>query len=335
MYKPEISLFHHPTTTVFVDDSEDFLYSIALGVDRLPYRSFCDPEQGLAYLNHFANAYDTPARQLPFTASASLEKLFAQVDPKLVDLHRYAEPSVLVVDYSMPGTNGLELCSQITNPNVKKVLLTGMANRKVVIDALNTEVIDFYISKRESHLSRRLRGVISHLEVRYFQDLLGWSRDNEVKGFLPHLYDPAFADFFEDVVESLKAIEHYPLMGGMGFCLMSGYGETNHLVVYSEKELSACLRTLNLCQLSEPTRDQLANRQLIPYQIPAGSEPLPLRERELFTPTIVAGKQTYYCALVEEQNLPRHPLGVRTSYYQFLSAPPLRFQERRRTRKQQ
>lgn len=335
MHKPEISLFHHPTTTVFVDDSEEFLYSIALGVDRLPYRSFCNPVQALAYVNHFSTAYDAAGQQNTFSSNASVDKLFAQVERKLSDHHRFAEPSVLVVDYSMPSMNGLDLCSQITNPNIKKVLLTGVADEKVAIDALNTELIDFYISKRENSLSHRLRGIISHLEIRYFQDLFGWSRDNEVRKVLPHLYDSAFADFFEDILESMQAVEHYPLPGSKGFCLINGYGVTNHLVVYSEEELSAVLEKADLSQLSQDMRDRVTDRQLIPYQVWPGIEDTVIRDNDLFTPTLVSGKQNYYCALVDEQYLLNQDTASRTTYHQFLKTPPAYFQDHKEVKKQQ
>lgn len=318
MHKPEISLFHHPTTTVFVDDSEEFLYSIALGVDRLPYRSFCNPSQGLAYVNQFTTAYDVPSRERPPSSSASVSKLFGQVERKLSDHNRFAEPSVLVVDYSMPSMNGLDLCSQITNPNVKKVLLTGVADEKIAIDALNTELIDFYISKSESSLSHRLRNIIAHLETRYFQDLFGWGRDPEVRDVIPQLFDTSFADFFEETLESLSIVEHYPLSKASGFCLIDGYGSVNHLLVYSEGELTALLEKADCSKLSGKSQEQLKQKQVIPYGAPSA----PLAENQLFTPTVVRGKQNYYCALVEGHHLSERLPSDRTTYHQFLKTPP-------------
>lgn len=326
MHKPEISLFHHPTTTVFVDDSEEFLYSIALGVDRLPYRSFCNPSQGLAYVNQFSTAYDVPSQDHPPSRSASVSKLFAQVERKLNDHGRFAEPSVLVVDYSMPSMNGLDLCSQITNPNVKKVLLTGVADEKVAIDALNTELIDFYVSKSESSLSHRLRNIISHLETRYFQDLFGWSRDAEVRNVLPHLYDPAFADFFEDTLENLEIVEYYPLSSPNGFCLINTYGVTHHLIIYAADELTALLDKADLSALPDKVRKSVERRQLIPYYPTPGVVALPTSGNQLFSPTVIKGQQTWYCALAEDRRVIATQAS-RTTFNQFLKTPPSYSQE--------
>ncbi|MGQ9426640.1 response regulator [Gilvimarinus sp. F26214L] len=317
MHKPELSLFHHPTTTIFVDDSEEFLYSIALGVDRLPYRSFSDPSQALSYVNQFADAYDVPAHARPPSASASVSNLLAQVERKLNDPHRFAEPSVLVVDYSMPAMNGLDLFSQITNPNVKKVLLTGVADEKVAIDALNTDLIDFYISKRESSLAHRLRNILFHLETRYFQDLFGWSRDVEVRAVLPHLFDTAFADFFEDTLETMEAVEHYPLQDTAGFCLINSFGETSDLVVYSEEDLERMLAQTDTSALSSAGLKALTTRKMIPGPLKGTTC---LRDNNLFAPTVIEGSRTWYCAFMKRGHL-HDGNASRTTYHQFLKTP--------------
>src|SRR5699024_927571 len=159
---------------------------------------------------------------------------------------------------------GLDLCAQITNPNVKKVLLTGVADERLAIEALNIELIDFYISKRESGLAQRLRSIIAHLETRYFQDLYAWSRDSEVRNILPQLFDAAFADYFEDVIERLNIVEYYPLPDSRGFRLIDGYGQCKRLVVLNEAQLNGLLHNADLSRLSAANRDKLQQRGLIP-----------------------------------------------------------------------
>lgn len=310
MHKPEICLFRHPTTTVFVDDNDDFLYSIALGVDRLPYRSFSAPAQGLAYVNQFSHHYDSSGDDLLPTASPSISKLFSRAVHKLQDPQRFAEPSVLVVDHSMPSMTGLDLCAQITNPNVKKVLLTGVADERLAIEALNIELIDFYISKREAGLAQRLKGIISHLETRYFQDLYAWSRDNEVRRLLPQLFDMAFADYFEDLLERLDIVEYYPLVNNSGFQLISGYGQRKRLVVFSESELSRFRQAPDSKHLSPAVRRKLERHELIP------SDPNSIAEANLLSPTIVEGSERWYCALCNDGSLEQT-----INYQQFLKTP--------------
>lgn len=315
MYKPEICLFRHPTTIVFVDDDDDFLYSIALGVDRLPYRSFAVPARGLEYVNQFSHSYDVPCGDLLPEAGPGISKLFSRACNKLNDPWRFAEPSVLIVDHSMPSMTGLELCAQITNPNIKKVLLTGVANERLAIEALNIDLIDFYVSKREEGLAQRLKGVIAHLETRYFQDLYAWSRDAEVRRVLPQLFDPTFADYFEDVLERLDIVEYYPLVDNSGFQLINRYGQRRRLVVFSEAQLNSFLRSADKRHLSPGIRQKLEQRQLIPPSMTERNLSR-LTECELLSPSLVEGSERWYCALCNEEALEEA-----ISYQQFLKAP--------------
>jgi CheY-like chemotaxis protein len=43
---------------------------------------------------------------------------------------RFATPSVLVVDYSMPQMNGLEFCAAVAHLPCKKILFTGAADER-------------------------------------------------------------------------------------------------------------------------------------------------------------------------------------------------------------
>ena len=227
MHRPEINLFRHPTTTVYVDDSSAFLYSISLGVDHQPFRTFSDPFAGLDYIEQFSQSYDeNPQSDANQSSDGRLGYILRNLAvQKLQDQQRFAEPSVLVVDYSMPQLNGLDLCSRITNPYVKKVLLTGVAEEKIAIKALNTELIDFYISKSESSLSQELTRIISHLRERYFQNIYGWTRDIYLRHQFPYLYDSQFADYFEDVMERLNIVEYYPIDDPWGFLLVDADGK--------------------------------------------------------------------------------------------------------------
>ena len=240
MHRPEINLFQHPTTTVYIDDSTAFLYSITLGVDHQPFRSFSDPFAGLDYVDQYAHNYEMNAasrQDQDFINASKLGYNFALLaQNKLQNNARFAEPSVVVIDYSMPQLNGLDLCSRIQNPYVKKVLLTGVADEKIAITALNTELIDFYISKSEGSLSQELYRIIAHLQDRYFQDIYGWSKDSRLKELVPYLYNSTFADYFEDISEQLNIVEHYPLEDPWGFLLVSADGTFFHLRVDSDNE---------------------------------------------------------------------------------------------------
>ncbi len=263
MHRPEINLFQHPTTTVYIDDSTAFLYSITLGVDHQPFRSFSEPFAGLDYVERFARNYEFDSSKLNIQeAYKKIGQNFGYLtQQKLENSARFAEPSVVVVDYSMPQLNGLDLCSRIQNPYIKKVLLTGVADEKIAIKALNSQLIDFYISKSEASLSQELHRIISHLRDRYFQDIYGWTKDVRLRDHVPYLYNSDFADFFEDISEQLNIVEHYPLEEPWGFLLVSDEGKFFHLsITPSNKDQDLLVDDANKSALS-----------IAPIKLPANS----------------------------------------------------------------
>ncbi|GAB1256567.1 hypothetical protein NBRC116494_10690 [Aurantivibrio plasticivorans] len=240
MYKPEINLFHYPTTNLYIDDSDDFLFSVALGVDRLPYRSFTQPDEGRLYADKSSHLYEANYLQLqapePNQSLSTVQRLELIGKLRRQNLQRYSEPAVMIIDYSMPSINGLDLCSQMHNPNIKKVLLTGVADEKIAVDALNIQLIDSYVNKNEASLARRLRLVINQLEKRYFQDILGWAKNSEVRNQYLYAFDSHFADYFEEICEKHSIIEHYPVDEGSALLLFDRYGNgyTLHIQIGEE-----------------------------------------------------------------------------------------------------
>ena len=82
-------------------------------------------------------------------------------------------PSVLVVDYSMPQMNGVDLCEALRHLPCKKILFTGAADEKVAVDAFNRGLIDRYIKKSDDDALDRLESEIHGAAARIFRGALG------------------------------------------------------------------------------------------------------------------------------------------------------------------
>ena len=61
------------------------------------------------------------------------------------DPDRFAEVSVAIVDYDMPGENGMEICRRLRNHPVRTVMLTGKADEKLATSAFNQGLIDRFV----------------------------------------------------------------------------------------------------------------------------------------------------------------------------------------------
>ena len=126
MKKP---LYSHPCTWVFIDDHTRFLRALdATLPEHQPRKMFDKPREALDFLKGCQSA-----NFLKPTSSYEDEELVLRLDlgritSRLTDAKRFAEVSVVVCDYAMPGMNGLELLEQIPDRAIKRILLTGVAD---------------------------------------------------------------------------------------------------------------------------------------------------------------------------------------------------------------
>lgn len=90
------------------------------------------------------------AQQETFGNVAELAlKFFARPD-------RFELPLVLVTDFRMPGDDGVAVCSRYHQEGLERVLLTGVADKEIAVEAFNAGVIDQYVPKDAQHLPQDL-----------------------------------------------------------------------------------------------------------------------------------------------------------------------------------
>ena len=76
---------------------------------------------------------------------------------------RYRLAQICVVDYAMPGTDGLKVLTTLLDWPGARVLLTGQADEKVAIHAFNSGLIDQFIAKQAPDIAGRLVGTLNKL----------------------------------------------------------------------------------------------------------------------------------------------------------------------------
>ncbi len=309
MGKPELSLYHHPTTTVYIDDNRDFLNTLTMKSEPGSFKVFDDPHEGLAYIESQFRLSENFSKGKPLSPDINTpHKLVLpqnQICQKLNTLNRFAEPSVVVVDFSMPNLNGLDLSAQLTSPNCKKILLTGVANEKQAIHALNSDLIDFYIGKNEEELANRLEAIVDTLNVRYFMDLMPLSNHDAVTQ-IPFIYDSVFADYFEQVSEDLGAVEYYYVTNPGGFILIDKLGRLSRLIVLTHNDYQVMLEDISKLGAPDDCLNVMRKETHIPLlQNDEGVfEPNHIKQwREHSYPIRrVSGNEEYLCALVKNQS---------------------------------
>ncbi|MGZ5179657.1 MAG: response regulator [Ramlibacter sp.] len=160
-------LFQRPGSIVFLDDDPDYLEMLALVLPRHWHvRLFVRPEDCMAKLREEppfweADAWNQQQMVEQWRAGKPLVPQILQYWSQSTE--RYGLTKVCVVDFSMPGMDGLQVLSGLTDWSGARVLLTGQADEQVAVNAFNRGLIEQFIAKQMPDMSRHLVQVMQRL----------------------------------------------------------------------------------------------------------------------------------------------------------------------------
>ncbi len=248
MTKYQIQPFYYPTTVIFVDDSADFLANLCLQLNsNLAFRRFHSPHDALIAINgscvsstsidDFFSLYNSREDDLmgQHVINVSLGRIHREVHND----QRFEQVSVVVVDYDMPDMNGLEFCRGIHNPNIKKILLTGVADEKIAVQAFNEGIINSFIRKHDVDAVGILGNAIREMQNQYFGQLEQKLSDALSVGSHLFLSDSKFAQRVREIKVSLGIVEHYIVCEPEGLLMLDGEGRSYLLMVRTAEQYRA------------------------------------------------------------------------------------------------
>lgn len=316
-----------PTTVVLVDDNSLFLdgLSACLQVRNSILKSFDDCDAALAFLN------DRSQKNL------SIEELMIEgeegtsdwksmlfnvhgIHKEIYNHNRFNRISTVTVDYSMPAMNGLEFIQKIKNKSIKKILLTGMADEKIAIQAFNDDLIDGYIKKGDANFEDTLTVNIEKCMNNYFS---GYSKaiENSLSVYgKSHFQDPIFANFLNKIWNSSNFVEYYLLDSVGSYLLVQKNGNLTCLFVYTESEMEKLIESAKSSgEYIDELIQALESREFIlSFYNSKGMFP-PVKEWHsyLYPAKQLNGYQTYYWAI---KNVPNTDIDIGDilSYNEFL-----------------
>ncbi len=266
-----LPIYHHPSLTVLIDDSDSFLKSLAFQLDpALASLAFHDCRAAIDWLLESAQrpagalhaSYDTyPNSHEECSVTFDID----QIHRISFERQRFLTPSVLVVDYSMPQMNGIELCEALRDLPCKKILFTGVADEKVAVDAFNRGLIDRYIKKSDDDALDRLESEIAALQGEYFAARSGPMRDMLAVNNYGFVSDPAFAALVRRLLHEHAIVEHYVYANPAGILMYDSEGRAQLLVVETEASMESHYEVA--CDNDAPTSllDALRERVIIPW----------------------------------------------------------------------
>lgn len=165
-----LPLFRRPGGIVFVDDDVDYLEMLALVLPRdWHVRLFTHPIQCVQSILHERRLWESDTWQ-----QQQLVDRWHQGRPLVPQVlaywaqasERFAMSHVCVVDFFMPGIDGLQVLSELVDWPGAKVLLTGQADERIAVGAFNRGLIHHYIPKQATDIRTELTETLGLLAQR-------------------------------------------------------------------------------------------------------------------------------------------------------------------------
>ena len=314
---PVCHLFYYPTQVILVDDDSDFLDAVSLILPRdLSYRLFQSARQALTHINNAQQHADLIRRVYSSYKTGPFDSdtlTHIELYKEIYNAQRFNTPSVVVVDYSMPSMSGLEFCASLTNPYIKRILLTGQADTELAVQAFNAGLIDQFISKKDQDLENKLRNSIATLQQHYFSKSFKLITDPVIANSQSRfINNPEFISYFNTLRGRHKFIEYYLIDEPYsGFTFLNNKGELALLLILPEPSLQEHIRQCTMVGAPRLLLEALRKGELVPlFNISDDNEHLQellAKEwRNYYAPAKkICAQAPYYCALIQHEDASR------------------------------
>lgn len=274
MHAYDVPVVCIPSTTIFIDDSYNFLTNFTFGfADKFPFKTFKSPLEALKLINgnyqqadHFNQRCVSEyldSNKWPMT-NQTINIDLSAIHMEVYNPKRFSEISVIVVDYAMPEMNGLEFCQQIKNPAIKKILLTGEADETIAVQAFNEGIINRFVRKGDSDITNTVLQGIQQLQKQYFQQM-----STSITAMLsvnsPNcLQDIKFSEFFYGLIKQHNIVEFYLTENSGSFLFLDKNANSSSLIVKNEQDLQLHFDLARDNKAPDEAVDQLRKGEKIP-----------------------------------------------------------------------
>jgi DNA-binding NarL/FixJ family response regulator len=260
-----------PTTVVLLDDDKDFLCTIKgqLNLKYTGFKSFNSASLARNFLTKWRSNLKEQDNLLRICPSENnyenlaIEIQFSKILTALFDPHRFEHITTVIVDYQMPELDGISFLKEIADFPAKKILLTGVANADLAIEAMEQGLIDAYVKKHDNNMAKKLNHAIKKHQLSYFE-----SKSELVKNSLKIAHDDqyvtnAYCQLVNTITQRHNAIEYYLIDQNGSYAFFDENGDRLDLIIKSKEQLESELDATKDCQIDKKIRAQLKNCELM------------------------------------------------------------------------
>ena len=309
-----------PNTVLCVDDNRKYLNSLRLVISSKHIAPlFIDaPEAALQLVGSQKN--DNLMTKL-YSKSDHEAMRLQSIDINLNVLHqeiynpgRFKHIAVIVVDYAMPGMNGIDFAAQVRllNPKIKILMLTGEADEKLAVDAFNQGVIDKFLRKNEVNFQEQLNEIIEFLQRQYFQELTELflkGIDEQISHFFTLASNAEFVKVFKTICQQFDIVEYYLLDLDGSFLMLSFDGTPFILAVKTKESMEDAYQVAFHADTKFPSEilESMKEKRKILYLYDQDiCDESDEAKKFLHESKVIEGSEPLYYALIE--NLSNYPI---------------------------
>jgi len=271
-----------PTTHVLIDNEVNYLRGLStiLPLHNKIFRYFSDAQEALTWIND--KSFEDEKNGVPLACfDKDFSSDFSQMCVEKLHKSVYSEKrftgiSAVLVDYDMPGLNGIELCRSIKNPHTQKILLTGFLGEREARHALNKGWIDMFLPKGEDS-AQKISELISDADSNYFKNsncILSAMIVSDMRKRI--LASNRFMKFFKDVYTSSSSVEFHMLSPNGDYLFVDAKGMTTGFSVQDVNRREEHLELARELSVSGDILTQLETGQVLFCH--AGEDGLPERK---------------------------------------------------------
>lgn len=294
-----------PTTVVLVDDDPGFLSFLKMSLADTPFvcRAFLDASEALEFINESSREnrldYSNLVRSGEEGTSEwkSILLNMSGLHTEIYSSSRFCKISTVISDYQMPSMNGVEFCSKILDKGIQRILLTGLAEDRIGIEAFNAGYISRFSRK---NLSFDIVDFVNRSAHRYFDIYTDYILQHASFGELSHLKDPVFSEFFSKIYKQGNFVEYYMLDSFGSYLMMKADGQRQMLSVLTEIEVTRLLDVaIESGEIDSDSLKKMQSRKyMLVYHDRNGSLPPVTEWGKFLRPAeVIEGYQTYYYSM--------------------------------------
>lgn len=228
-----------PKRVVYVDDDGRMLDILRMTMPKVSREFIGSPEAALQTISQEAQYWRAIEVLLGKARERSPEPGAAHLlaNEYFTDWRRFHLTGVLIVDYSMPGMNGVELVRRLEAFPARRILLTGEADAEVAVQAFNSGLIQRFIPKSTPNLHKEITRSADDMHASVCEHLGQLLRGNLSQDQVDLLHEPSVIEGLQRKVDDLEWMEYAVVGSPFGLLGMSQNGPLQWLQLETSESL--------------------------------------------------------------------------------------------------